>query len=72
MAEDARVRLMIGGNTQGRRRLFEHKRSQGEQVETLWNQGRQSIFFADPKNDPISDSDPQNDPNHEFFDPLLP
>ena len=30
------------GTRQGRRRLFEYTRSHGEQVETLWNQGRQS------------------------------
>ena len=30
------------GTGRGRRRLFEHTRDQGEQVETLGNQGRQS------------------------------
>jgi len=37
---------MVSYNTlardRGRRRLFEHMRNQGEQVETLWDQGRQS------------------------------
>ena len=35
-------RLRHTGTRQGRRRLFQYMRSHGKQVETLWNQGRQS------------------------------
>ena len=42
--KNASMRLMDGGNTlaqdRGRRRLFDHMRNQGEQVETLWESGK--------------------------------
>ena len=42
--QGASMRLMDGtqhtGTRQGRHRLFEHMRSQGEQVETLWESGK--------------------------------
>ena len=40
---DARVKLETEthtGTRQGRHRLFEYKRSQGEQAETLWESGK--------------------------------
>jgi len=44
VGQNASMRLMEKHNTlardRGRRRLFDHMRNQGEQVETLWESGK--------------------------------